>query len=252
VSAQLQGRVALVTGAGRGIGREIALGLARDGARVALLARTTKEIDGVAHEINVLGGTALVLTADIGGATAAKQAVRTVSEELGPIEILVNNAAVVWPLGASATIDPAQWELAAQINLLAPVRLTIAMLPGMIERAWGRIVNVSSGVAANPDGMIGGNAYTATKAALEAHTLNLAAELRESGVTANVFRPGAVDTAMQGWIRQQDPAVIGRDLHERFIAMHKSGTLLTPEQSASALLERLRTGGTGQIWNVSD
>jgi len=232
VSAQLQGRVALVTGAGRGIGREIALGLARDGARVALLARTTKEIDGVAHEINVLGGTALVLTADIGGATAAKQAVRTVSEELGPIEILVNNAAVVWPLGASATIDPAQWELAAQINLLAPVRLTIAMLPGMIERAWGRIVNVSSGVAANPDGMIGGNAYTATKAALEAHTLNLAVELRESG--------------------EQDPAVIGRDLHERFIAMHKSGTLLTPEQSASALLERLRTGGTGQIWNVSD
>ncbi len=57
---------------------------------------------------------------------------------------------------------------------------------------------------------------------------------------------------MQGWIREQDPAVIGRDLHERFIAMRKSGTLLTPEQSASALLERLRTGGTGQIWNVSD
>ena len=252
MSAQLQGRVALVTGAGRGIGREIALGLARDGARVALLARTTKEIDGVADEINVLGDTALVLTADISDATTAKQAVRTVSEELGPIEILVNNAAVVWPLGASATIDPAKWDLAAQINLLAPVRLTIAVLPGMIERAWGRIVNVSSGVAANPDGMIGGNAYTATKAALEAHTLNLAAELRESGVTANVFRPGAVDTAMQGWIREQEPAVIGRDLHERFIAMHKSATLLTPEQSASALLERLRTGGTGQIWNVSD
>jgi NAD(P)-dependent dehydrogenase (short-subunit alcohol dehydrogenase family) len=122
----------------------------------------------------------------------------------------------------------------------------------MIQHAWGRIVNVSSGVAAHPHAMIGGNAYTATKAALEAHTLNLAAELHNSGVTANVFRPGAVDTAMQGWIREQDPAAIGSDLHERFIAMHKSGTLLTPERSASALLEHLRTGGTGQIWSVSD
>jgi NAD(P)-dependent dehydrogenase (short-subunit alcohol dehydrogenase family) len=250
VSAELQGRVALVTGAGRGIGREIALGLARDGARVALLARTTKEIDGVAQEIDAHDGSALALTADIGVVDAAQRALAQVASQLGPIEILVNNAAVVWP--PSATIDPAPWELAVQINLLAPVRLTIAVLPSMIQRGWGRIVNVSSGVAANPDGMIGGNAYTATKAALEAHTLNLAAELRESGVTANVFRPGAVDTAMQGWIREQDPAAIGPELHERFVAMQKSGTLLTPERSASALLKHLRTGGTGQIWNVSD
>jgi NAD(P)-dependent dehydrogenase (short-subunit alcohol dehydrogenase family) len=252
VSTELQGRVALVTGAGRGIGREIALGLARDGVRVALLARTTKEIDSVAQEIGAHDGSALTLTADIGDAGATQRALAQVASQLGPIEILVNNAAVVWPLGPSATIDPARWELAVQINLLAPVRLTTAVLPSMIQRAWGRIINISSGVAANPDGMIGGNAYTTTKAALEAHTLNLAAELRMSGVTANVFRPGAVDTAMQGWIREQDPAVIGRDLRERFIAMHKSGTLLTPERSASALLEHLRTGGTGQIWNVSD
>ncbi|MGA9874786.1 MAG: SDR family oxidoreductase [Solirubrobacteraceae bacterium] len=250
MSAELQGRVALITGAGRGIGREIALGLAHNGARVALLARTTKEINGVAQEIGEHN--ALALTADVGDPNVAERALARVSEDLGPIDILVNNAAVVWPLGPSATINPAQWELALQINLLAPVRLTTAALPAMIQRAWGRIVNVSSGVAANPDAMIGGNAYTATKAALEAHTLNLAAELRDTGVTANVFRPGAVDTAMQGWIREQDPAAIGPDLHERFIAMHKSGTLLTPERSASALLEHLRTGGTGQIWNVSD
>ena len=80
----------------------------------------------------------------------------------------------------------------------------------------------------------------------------MSAELHDTGVTANVFRPGTVDTAMQGWIREQDPAVIGRDLHERFITMRESGMLLTPEQSAGALLDHLRTGGTGQIWNVSD
>jgi NAD(P)-dependent dehydrogenase (short-subunit alcohol dehydrogenase family) len=99
--------------------------------------------------------------------------------------------------------------------------------------------------------MIGANAYTATKAALEAHTLNLAAELQGSGVTVNVFRPGTVDTAMQGYIREQDPEQIGAALHERFIAMHESGSLTTPEQSARALLEHLRTGGSGQIWDVA-
>jgi NAD(P)-dependent dehydrogenase (short-subunit alcohol dehydrogenase family) len=125
------------------------------------------------------------------------------------------------------------------------------VLSGMIERAWGRIVNVSSGVAANPNAMIGANAYTATKAALEAHTLNLAAELHGTGVTANVFRPGIVDTAMQGWIREQDPEVIGAELHQRFIAMHESGTLLSPERSASALLEHLCNGGSGEIWAVT-
>ena len=95
----------------------------------------------------------------------------------------MNNAAVVWPLGASANVNPAQWAMAAEINLLAPVRLTTAVLPAMMAQDWGRIVNVSSGVVAHPEAMIGGNAYAATKAALEAHTLNLAAELRESGVT---------------------------------------------------------------------
>lgn len=188
----------------------------------------------------------------MGDTSAVERALARTGDELGPIDILVNNAAVVWPLGPTATINPAQWELAVQINLLAPVRLTTAALPGMIQRAWGRIVNVSSGVAANPDGMIGGNAYTTTKAALEEHTLNLAAELRDTGVTANIFRPGAVDTSMQGWIREQDPTAFSPDLHKRFIAMHESGTLLTPERSASALLEHLRASGTGQIWNVSD
>jgi NAD(P)-dependent dehydrogenase (short-subunit alcohol dehydrogenase family) len=130
------------------------------------------------------------------------------------------------------------------------VRLSLAVLPAMIERDWGRIANVSSGVATNPTGMIGGNAYTATKAALEAHTLNLAAELTDTGVTVNVFRPGTVDTAMQGWIRDQDPERIGTALHERFIAMREGGTLITPERSASVLLKRLAAGGNREIWNV--
>jgi NAD(P)-dependent dehydrogenase (short-subunit alcohol dehydrogenase family) len=243
------GRVALVTGAGRGIGKAVALDLADAGARVALVARTKAELDAVATEIRSQGATALAVAADIGDPEQITQVVDRVTAELGPVEILVNNAAVVWPLGPSPTLDPVDWQQATQINVIGPVTLTLAVLPTMIKRGWGRIVNVSSGVATNPAAMIGANAYTATKAALEAHTLNLAAELTDTGVTVNVFRPGTVDTAMQAWIREQDPERIGTALHARFVAMQQSGTLLTPERSASVLLERLAAGDNGEIWS---
>ncbi|HEX9482095.1 MAG TPA: SDR family NAD(P)-dependent oxidoreductase [Solirubrobacteraceae bacterium] len=100
--------------------------------------------------------------------------------------------------------------------------------------------------------MVGGGVYAATKAALEAHTLNLAAELADTGVTANIYRPGAVDTAMQEWIRSQPPEQIGAALHERFSARYEQGTLITPKQSATALLAHLPGEASGQIWDVSD
>ncbi len=122
----------------------------------------------------------------------------------------------------------------------------------MADAGWGRIVNVSSGIAAHPEAMVGGNAYAATKAALEAHTLNLAAEVRGTGVTVNVYRPGRVDTAMQGWIRDQDPERIGAALHGRFTRFAASGELISPEQSAAALLARLAEAETGAVWDVED
>ena len=118
------------------------------------------------------------------------------------------------------------------------------------EQGWGRIVNVSSGAAADPAAMVRGNTYVTTKAALEAHTLNLAAELAGSGVTANVYRPGSVDTAMQAWIRAQPPEKIGAALHERFVRSYQDGSLITPEQSARSLMQHLASDATGQIWNA--
>jgi NAD(P)-dependent dehydrogenase (short-subunit alcohol dehydrogenase family) len=120
----------------------------------------------------------------------------------------------------------------------------------MLDQGWGRIVNVSSGIAAHPAGMVGGNAYATSKAALEAHTVNLAAELEGTGVTVNAFRPGAVDTAMQAWIRDQSAAQIGAALHTRFVEAHARGTLLTPEHSARSLAKRLRSDRTGEVWTV--
>ncbi|MGA2307295.1 MAG: SDR family oxidoreductase [Acidimicrobiales bacterium] len=245
-------RVALVTGAGRGIGRAIALGLAADGARVALLARSQGELDEVAKSVHDQGGLALVVRADVGDPDQAERAAAHTLAELGTVDILVNNAAVVWPLAPTTTVDPAEWAAAIAINVVGPFILTSALLPAMIDHGWGRIVNVSSAIAARPAFMIGGNAYATSKAALEAHTLNLSAELTGTGVTVNVFRPGSVDTAMQGWIRSQSPDRIGLALHQSFTRSYEEGSLLTPEQSARSLLAHLASDATGEIWTGTD
>jgi NAD(P)-dependent dehydrogenase (short-subunit alcohol dehydrogenase family) len=251
VSGELEGRSVLVTGAGRGIGRAIALALAADGARPALVARTAAELEETATLVAAAGvDRPPVAVGDVRDPAQIREIAAKVRDELGPIDVLVNNAAVVWPLGPTAKVDPLDWEAAFQINVFAVLRMSQEVLPGMLERGWGRIVNVSSGIVAHPGAMVGGNAYAAGKAALEAHSVNLAAELEGTGVTVNAFRPGAVDTAMQGWIRDQDPAEIGSALHERFVGTYESGALITPEDSAAALLAHLRSGGNGQIWDV--
>ncbi len=111
------GRIALVTGAGRGIGRAVALGLANAGAGVALLSRTEAELDAVATEIRNRGGTALPIAADVGDPDQIQRALDRVTAEFGPVEILVNNAAVVWPLGPTPSVDPGEWEAAARKSM---------------------------------------------------------------------------------------------------------------------------------------
>ena len=252
MTSSLSARTALVTGAGRGIGRAIALELAQAGATVVLVARSRNQLSETADRIKELGGTALTVPADLGTISEVTRVAERTSGALGDAGILINNAAVVWPLGPSVRVDPREWAAAIQINLVAVAALSFASLPAMLAGGWGRIVNVSSGIVCHPEVMIGGNAYAAGKAALEAHTINLAAELAGSGVTVNAFRPGSVDTAMQGWIRSQDPAAIGVALHQRFTRSHAEGTLITPERSARSLIARLDSDVSGEIWDVSD
>lgn len=248
----LRDRLALVTGAGRGIGRRIAVGLAALGAHVALLARSENELREAVAEIESSGGIATAIVTDVQYTDNLRGGIERVKAELGPPVVLVNNAAVVAPLGATQTLDARAVATAVAVNIAAPINLSAMVLPAMIATGWGRIVNISSGIAATPAAMPGMTVYSASKAALEAHTLNLAAELAGSGVTANVYRPGAVDTAMQRWIREQPAEQIGAALRDRFAAMHAGGQLITPERSAASLLDRIAGAETGQIWSVGD
>jgi NAD(P)-dependent dehydrogenase (short-subunit alcohol dehydrogenase family) len=253
VANNFAGKTALITGAGRGIGRAVALGLGDADARVVLLARTTAQLEdthALLRERGVPAGRVSVLPADLADEEDRGRAVAA-ALAAGRVDILVNNAATVEPLGPTAGIKAENLRLAFEVNVIAPAALTGAVLPGMLEAGWGRVVNVSSGIVANPAGMARGNAYAATKAALEAHTVNLAAELRGTGVTVNAYRPGGVDTAMQAWIRRQDPERIGSGLHERFNRNYAEGALITPEYSTAALLALLAGDDTGAIWDVS-
>jgi NAD(P)-dependent dehydrogenase (short-subunit alcohol dehydrogenase family) len=253
VETDFAGQTALITGAGRGIGRAVALGLADAGAGLILIARS----DGQLAETRAMllgrgaaAGRVRIIPADLGDEQQRDRAIAA-ALAAGRVDILINNAATVEPLGPTAAVPVAELRRALELNVVAPAALTAAVLPGMLDAGWGRIVNVSSGIVARPDSMVRFNAYAATKAALEAHTVNLAAELRGTGVTVNAYRPGGVDTAMQAWIRQQDPGRIGTAVHDRFNQNFADSTLITPGQSAAALLAHLDGDDTGAIWEVS-
>jgi short-subunit dehydrogenase len=250
-TSQLAGKTALITGAGRGIGRALASRLAAESVRLILLARSGDQLAQTAKELTAVGAAEpTVVTADLADSSQLRAAVATIQAR-GPVAILINNAATVEPLGSTAGLALADIRTAFDLNTIAVIALSAALLPAMTEAGWGRIVNISSGVAGRPAGMIGGTTYVATKAAVEAHTINLAAELAGTGVTVNAYRPGRVDTAMQAWIREQDPARIGAGLRDQFARFQASG-LLTPEHSAASLIARLGTDATGQIWDVAD
>ncbi|MFK0156696.1 SDR family oxidoreductase [Streptomyces sp. NPDC090493] len=187
------GRTALITGAGSGMGREIARLLARDGAAVALFGRRQDALDEVAAVIRAEGGTALPLAVDITRADDVTSALDRVRAELGPVDVLVNNAG-----SSSSVLNPQwlpheEWREVLEVNLTAVFRLTQAALPDMLDRGTGTVVTVSSLAAVNPN-LLGGAAYGAAKAGVRNFMTFLHNTFRNQGLRAITVLPGEADT----------------------------------------------------------
>ncbi len=201
-SPNLSGKVAIVTGASRGLGKTIALALAKHGATVVLVARSESALREVEGEIRNSGGSAISMAADLMQPTAADEVKREVTNVLGVAHILVNAAAMFGPIQTIQDGDAEAWVATQTLNVVAPYLLCRAFVGGMIETGWGRIVNVSSAASLHTPGPLN-SAYAVSKVALNRLTRALAVEIEGSGVTANVIHPGDVKTEMWADIRDQ-------------------------------------------------
>ena len=194
MAGRLQGETALVTGGGRGFGRAIALGLAREGANVAVASRTRKQIKTVAKEIKALGVKSLAVEGDVTRAKDVARIVEETEEALGPLSIMVNNAGRPGPFGPIAEIDAGDWWDSQRLHILAPFRFMQAVLPGMQERGKGVIINVASRGGLMVQGNL--SAYCLGKAALIRLSELAAVETSESGVSVFSIQPGDAPTGM--------------------------------------------------------
>jgi NAD(P)-dependent dehydrogenase (short-subunit alcohol dehydrogenase family) len=227
------GHVALVTGGGRGIGEAASRLLARQGAAVALAARTEDEVVFVAAEIQAQGGSALPLVVDVADEDSVASGFERARTELGPVDILVNNAGTPGvPLPVAAT-QVAQWRHVFEVNVTGAFLCAREALPQMAAGNWGRIVNVSSAAARHP--LAGMAAYGASKAALDQLTRVLALEGAPYNIVTTGVYPGVVDTRMQEESRGFGPGLIGKQLHRMFQDYRDFGMLRPPEEPADLI-----------------
>ncbi|MCL4506804.1 MAG: SDR family oxidoreductase [Chloroflexi bacterium] len=195
-------KVAVVTGASRGIGAAIALSLASHGVKVALVARNALQLSEIERRIRDTGASAIAIPCDIADSHVIHILQSRVRDALGIAQILVNAAGVFGPLQLIHESDPLRWIETLTVNTIAPYLTCRAFAGAMIESGWGRIINVSSAAALHTPGPLN-SAYGASKAALNQFTRHLASELKGTGVTANVIHPGEVKTDMWAHIRDE-------------------------------------------------
>jgi NAD(P)-dependent dehydrogenase (short-subunit alcohol dehydrogenase family) len=192
MKSDLEGRVAVVTGAGRGIGRAAAVALAKMGAKVAALARTQSEIEETVALIKKSDAGAAAFALDVTDTSGVLRVMEKIEQALGPVDVLVNNAGQLGRIGPFVDSEPEEWWRVLDVNVRGPMVCTRAVLPGMTARCRGRIVNIASGVLPYPNL----SAYVTSKTALVRFSEILAAETRARGVYVFAIGPGTTRTAM--------------------------------------------------------
>ncbi len=255
-AGRLDGRVALVTGGGRGIGRAIALQLAREGARVAVTSRSPHELEAVVREIEALGGRGLAVQADAMSRDETRAAVDTVIRHFGQLDGLVNNVGGVFaPRGLEEllpfTHDDELFEQNLRLNLTSAYWATRYALPHMRDRGFGRVIVIGSGYAKRSGGML---AYTAAKHGLIGFTRALAAQVAPFGITVNCLCPGWTNTRLVDWdvlaVAYGTTPALAKQLAESENLQHR---ILEPEElgpMAALLLAEESKGITGQVISV--
>ena len=230
---ELKGKIGLVTGASRGIGKAIAMALARAGADVAVNFRIdAKSARAVIEQIRREGARSIMIQADVSSRTEVAGMVTSVEKELGPISILVNNAGIAMARTVD-TISEQDWDQTLSINLKSIFLVTQAVLPRMREQQWGRIINISS-VAAQVGGVVGVH-YAASKAGILGITHYYASQLAKEGITVNTLSPGPTSTDMARSLPQIRPDMV------------PVGRLGTAEEIADAAIMIIKNGYmTGQ------
>ncbi len=203
-----QEKIAVITGASRGLGQQVALTLAAHDIQIALIARSVEPLQAAVEQIRAHGGTAISIAADLSDRNSIDTIKTAVESQLGQPSILINAAGVFGPIQLIQDSDPEAWIETLTINTIAPYLLCRAFVNGMIEQSWGRIINFTSAASLHPPGPLN-SAYATSKVALNQFTRHLAAELDGTGVTANVIHPGDVKTEMWAYIRDEISAVQG-------------------------------------------
>jgi len=254
MTRQFEGKTALVTGAGRGIGRAICLGLAREGAAIAAVARTREEIESVAEEVRALGGRAVAVTADVTHDDQILASVQAVQKDLGSVDILVNNAGDNI-LGRVEDQDPEVWWQQIVVGVRAPYLYCRTVIPQMRERNWGRIINISS--VNGKKGAEYCSAYCTAKHGIIGFTRALALELAKTNITVNAVCPGYVKTALTDRTMTQRTQLFGvtrEGVEQAAMRAIPQGVAMSPEDVAGSvvfLASQAAARITGESMNVS-
>lgn len=249
--SSLKGHVALVTGGGRGLGRAFAYALASAGAAVSVAARSRNQLEETLRGLEAQGARAMSVVGDVSNPEDVKNIVSLTEDRLGPVDLLVNNAGVGGEAKSDWETDPQDWWRTLEINLRGPYLCIRSVLPGMVARGRGRIINLSSGAVQGGLPYLG--AYTVSKTALTQYTNILAGQLKDSGVSVFAFAPGFVRTHMTE-VHGQSPEVHS-SIRELFKQNFEQGSD-TPIEATTLTFMFLASGQadalTGRFISVGD